>query len=770
VSAREVDPSAGDVDAHDWGSDRLAYTHGMGLIRFSWTDAGPDREPVVLDSGPGVREPRIYFGDLPSSDATAPSVAGSGVLSPADGNGLAGSPWVLVDTRRPEVDVLTGHDSPSVPYHYTGRAGIPMSTWARRAVLALALGSKQVLLSDDITDRSRMLLHRDVHERLRTLAPFLHWDAQSFPLTVGGHIVFVVDGYTTSGNYPFSQPVTLGGSVVNYARAAVRATVDAYSGDVSIYVTDPSDPLLRSWSEIFPTLFTPADQMPLELQRRGRYPSELFAAQAAAYERFHTEDPDTLASESDQWSRPVALSGPLEVAGGVDFDESDEDDLRLRLQPGYFYAPPPGRSDAVPRLLLKTYYTPRRGQNLVAALTGWVDRLGRPHLELKSLPRDPVALGPAQISRLVFATPRVRDLLGLRNLEIRDLEKSSLDSVYLGVPHLLLLPEGPVQVQSLFEGSRGPGAARLLGVTVFINGRAGLGPDVTSALRQALNSPPAVTLRRPTEAVSVGTPVALGFHVSNARREDVTISWNGHHRHERLHVRNGDGTLRWSPSASGTVRVSISVRGLDGTTVTDAVSFPVLSRPPVIRLVRTPQVVIAGQPVRIVFRLSHGHRASARVSTRSGIVFARNYVLDHHVGVLEWTPDSPGRADVLLKALGGEGQTARASVRLHVLPSTSPPPPSLTIVDPPEGLEVGKVARFSFAADDCTDVTARIRSGEEDSHVWTWPCPVRNGGFEWEPEAPGRYTLVVRATSAQGLSASRSVVLHVRAARAGVSP
>ncbi len=676
VSARELNPSASDLDTGTWSSNRLAYTHGLGLIRFSGTGVGPDREPVLLDSGAGVREPRIYFGNLVGVDTRVDPDSSSGVLGPATVTGLADSPWVLVDTRRPEVDVASSHATSPAPYHYDGPAGIALSTWTRRAIFALALGSKQLLLSDDLTSDSRILLHRDVHDRLGTLAPFIQWDGDAFPLTAGGHIVFVVDGYTTSSDYPFAQQVALGGSQVSYARASVRATVDAYSGEIALYVTDPSDPLIRAWSAAFPDLFLDAEQAPVELRQRGRYPMELFEAQATAYERFHTEDPDTLASGSDLWARPIGLSGPLEVAGGVDFDESDEDDLRLTLQPDYAYAPPPGPEDDRARVVLNTYYTPQRGQNLVATLTGWVDGLGHTHLVSRSLPRDPVTLGPAQISRLVFATPRVRNLLGLRNLEIVDLDKSSLDSVYLGRPHLLLLPEGLVQAQSLFEGSRGPGAARLLGVTVYVNGRAGLGPDVTSALRQALNSPPQVELRSPSGPASVGTPIQLGFQVENARREVVTITWGDHRKRMHLRVADGRGNFEWVPPEAGDVRVRIAVKGLDGTTVTDAISFPVLSRPPVVRILSAPQEAVVGQPVRITFGLAHGRHASVRVSTRSGIAFTRDYVLHDHVGILRWTPDTPGRADILLRAEGRQGQTAQTSLRLRVRPPPSLPLPS----------------------------------------------------------------------------------------------
>src|SRR4029079_3527266 len=138
--------------------------------------------------------------------------------------------------------------------------------------------------------------------------------------------------------------------------------------------------------------------------------------------------------------------------------------------------------------------------------------------------RGPVRLGPAQVSRLVFSTPRVSNLLGLQNLELRDLIRSSLDTGLLGNPHLLLLPSGILQIQSLYEGSRGPGAARLIGVTAFLNGRAGLGSNIDQAVRQALNKPPGIHVSHPAMPIVVGRPVDLQFQVENARREVVTIT------------------------------------------------------------------------------------------------------------------------------------------------------------------------------------------------------------------------------------------------------
>ena len=403
--------------------------------------------------------------------------------------------------------------------------------------------------------------------------------------------------------------------------------------------------------------------MPAELRQRLRYPGDLFDAQATAYERLHTTQPDLYVSEADAWSRPIALSGPIEVAGDVDFDESDEDDLRLTMEPSYFLAAPPGAARS--RLILRTYYTPQSGQNLVGTLSGWVDQNGQEHLSAQNLLRDPITLGPAQMSRFVFSTPRVRNLLGLRNLEIRDLDTSSLDAVLLGRPHVLMLPGGVLQIQSLYEGTRGPGAARLLGVTVYLNGRAGLGPDIDSALRQALNSPPHTSLLPPPDPIVVGTPVKLAFRVKNARREVITITSEAGTTRKRLNLETGRGTVKWVPPVGrrrpGTHRGDRPGRHR----LVDNAALTVLGKPPTIRLIDAPAGAVVGRPLRISFKVTRGVSESATVSTRAGIEFTRSYLIRNGLGVIEWTPKASGPAVLLVRVRGHDGQTATRKVRHH---------------------------------------------------------------------------------------------------------
>lgn len=738
VSSRELDPTLAGETTGSWRSDRLAYTHGLGLLRFSGTDVGSDRGPRRLGSPLGTSQPRIYFGNYPDPVS-----------------------WVVANTRRAEVDGPGTDVSPATAYHYGGTGGIELSGWLRRAAFAVDLGSKEMLLSDDITPESRLLLHRDVHDRLHTLAPFVQWDSQATPLTDAGRIVYVVDGYTTSTTYPYAERVGLGGTPVSYARASVRATVDAFDGHVELYLTDDADPIARAWAEAFPTLFRPGTELPAELRSRLRYPQDLFDTQAAAYETFHTTQPDVFVSGSDAWSRPLALAGPIEVAGNVDFDEDDEDDLRLTMAPAYSYSTPPGGSD--PRILLSTYYVPHRGQNLVGTLTGWIDDDGRARLAARSLPRDPVTLGPAQVSRLVFATPRVSNLLGLRNLEVRDLDTSSLDAVVLGQPHLVFLPEGVIQVQSLFEGSRGAGAARLLGVTVYLNGRAGLGPTVASAVRQALNDPPTVDVAPPGGPVSVDRPVDVSFRVRNATHEIVTISTPSGSTTRRLRIADGQGTVTVRPSEPGPVRVRVRVEGLDGTVVTGHAAFQVLSSPPEVRIVRAPARVVAGAQVRVLFAVENGVRESAEIATRAGIELTRQYRVGNDTAVVKWTPQAPGPARLVVRVVGRQGQVDRAVLRFDVAPRPpTSPTPSITLLEVPDVATVGVPAEIVFRAGDCRTARARIEPLDDESAedtVVDFPCPADRATFTWTPTDAGRYLLSVIARGG-GLTVQASTRLH----------
>lgn len=731
-SARELDLRRAGGSRRSWATDRLAYTHGLGLPRFSATAIARGGQPKLLDAGNGAGQRRIYFGEEPGS---APS-------------------WVVVNTRRPEVDV----PGAQAAYHYTGPAGIRLSSGIERAVFALALSSKDLLISHEVTRRSRILLHRDVRDRLATLAPFIRWDAHPASLAVGGRIVFVVAGYTTSTSYPYAARVALGRTSVSYARASVLATVDAFTGRVAMYLTDTADPIARAWAGAFPSLFRGAGAMPGWLRARARYPVDLFAAQSAAYQRFHTTNPAEFASGSDVWSPPTSLSGSIDVAGDIQFDEDDEDDLRRPLPPAYKLAPPPGRSQ--PRLVLSSSYSPHHGQNLVASLDGWVDRRGRAHLASRVLPTGTITLGPAQISRLVFSTPRVSRLLGLKNRELTDLDKSSLDTVSLGRPHLLFLPQGIVQLQSLYEGASGPGVSRLIGVTAYLNGAAGVGSDVADAVRHALHQPPRIAVSRPRGLLVAGRAVELTFRVRNARREVITITSPAGRRTARRSVEAGEGRVAWVPSSPGRVRVRVAVDGLDGSTSAAGVSFRVLSPAPRVHLTRAPARASVGRPVRFSFAVAEAVSELAEVSTRDG-TFTRRYLIRRGTGIVTWTPTSAGPAQLRVRVRGRQGQTATRSLRLTVAPGTGATAPVLTPLQLPVRATVGRRSAIAFRVGGSRLVVARIAGHGGPTRVWRFARPAGRVAFPWTPAKAGDYRLTVSA-QARGRATETTIPLTAR--------
>jgi excisionase family DNA binding protein len=737
ASARELDLGAIGGQGQSWASDRLTYTHGVGLPRFSETAIERGGQPRLLDAGLHLRQPRIYFGNL-----------------------LSGSPgWVLVDSRRPEADLPSAQGE----YHYDGSAGIGLSGWIRRAAFALELGSKDLLISRDVTPGTRILLHRDVRDRLSTLAPFIHWDAHPVPLAVGGRIVFVDQGYTTSASYPGAERVTLGGASVNYARASVLATVDAFSGQVRLYRTDPSDPVASAWADAFPSLFRRPEEIPAGLRGRLRYPADLFRAQSTAYERFHATRPDVFASGSDLWSPPTSLSGSIEVAGDIKFDQSDEDDLRHAMRPEYKFAPPPGRTG--PRVLLSTFYSPSRGQNLIASLEGWVDARGRPRLGARLLPRDPIRLGPAQVSRLVFSTPRVSALLGLTNLELRDLDRSSLDAVSLGSPRLLFLPHGIIQLQTLYKGASGAGVSRIIGVTAFLNGRAGVGSNVADAVRHALHEPPSVEVLRPHTRPVVGTPVALHFRARNVRRATVTIVSPASRDHAyRASFAGGPHTVTWVPPAAGGARIRIAVVGLDGSTATDHRTVRVLGPAPAIRITHRPARVAVGRPAQIAFEVEHASSETARISARDGTL-TRRYVIHRGRGVLPWTPTATGRAVIRIRALGGQGQAADATATVSVAPPPRVAAPVVKLVRFPERATVGRRSEIAVEATGSREVVARITADGRAPQTWRFARPAAPVVFGWTPARAGRYRLTVTARARDGTTTQTSTALTAERAR-----
>ncbi len=459
IAARQLDLRALGRDARGWANDRFAYTHGYGVVALSAPRADHVGEPEFTEHGfgpdvLGLREPRVYY-----SERTGPA-----------------PPYLVVNSRRAEVDRPSGPD-----YHYAGSGGIALSSPLRRAAFAIRFGDSKLLLTETATDRSRIVLHRDVQDRLRTLAPFLRWDSDPQTVVVGGRVKFLFHGYTTSESFPYSAPLPSG---VNYMRAGAVAAVDGFDGRVALYADDADDPILRAWRAAFPSLFQPFSDMPAELRAHLRYPRRLFNAQAALYATYHADEPTPFWNGADAWQVPQQIAGPLEDAGEIHFPTRLHPE-RWTVRPRYLPARLPGQADE--RFVLATPFSPRGRQNLVGYLAGSIAAGGAQELTLLSLPRDRLELGPAQATRRILADAEVSERLQIVNRESRDLDEDSVSRTVLGAPRVIPVGDALVHVQPIYLTAGGGGVPRLQLVTVLANGRVGFGRDLESALRRAID-------------------------------------------------------------------------------------------------------------------------------------------------------------------------------------------------------------------------------------------------------------------------------------------
>jgi hypothetical protein len=292
VGARSINP--GGVPGDSWEARHLAYTHGYGVVLapsnasqgtepdFLVGGVPPEVAPELAGSGFGMEQPGIYFGE-----------------------DLEG--YIVVGTDREEIDYQD--EDTTVRTTYDGEDGVPADSLVRRIAFSLRFGDLNPLISDFMTDESRVILQRDVISRVEALAPFLDADADPYPVVVDGRVLWVVDLYTTTSRYPYAQEADtdqlLSASGLNhdfnYVRNSVKATVDAYDGTVSLYVVDDEDPIIAAYQDAFPELFTPGDEMSAGLREHLRYPEDLFRIQTAAYGRYHLQDPDNFFTQEDAW-------------------------------------------------------------------------------------------------------------------------------------------------------------------------------------------------------------------------------------------------------------------------------------------------------------------------------------------------------------------------------------------------------------------------------------------------------------------------------------
>jgi uncharacterized protein len=385
LSAREMDVNQLSAEAQQsWINPGFIYTHGFGVVVSEVNRVTPDGLPVLLieNAPPEVKAPgfnltrsEIYYGESTQDP-------------------------VFVHTAREEFDYPSGDQNKYSTYQGTG--GFPVGSFFVRAAAAISQGEPSIIFTSYLTAQSRMMIYRKIQTRLAHLAGFLQWDPDPYlVITDDGRLVWMVDGYTTSLLHPYSATIAVNGldEGANYVRNAIKATVDAYTGKISLYVFDPSDPIIQVYENLFPNLFQPASEMPADLRRHARYPEVLFRAQAEAYRVFHMRDPQVFYNKEDLW----------EVARSL----TNQSGQPVSMQPTYVVATLPG--EKAPEFLLILPFTPRGKDNLI----GWMaarcdgDHLG--DLIYFQLSKQQLMYGPMQIESRVDQDQNISKDLSLWN-------------------------------------------------------------------------------------------------------------------------------------------------------------------------------------------------------------------------------------------------------------------------------------------------------------------------------------------------------------------
>jgi uncharacterized membrane protein (UPF0182 family) len=374
LSPREMNVGLLPDNAQTWVNQHLKFTHGSGLVMSPVNKKDTEGLPVFYiknipaESSVGfkVENPAIYFGEEPDN-------------------------YVVVNSATPEFDYPKGADN--VFSFYKGEGGIPVSGLWRRMLFSYFFKDVNLLVTENIVDKSQIMIRRNIMNRLSYLAPFLRLDSDPYTVLLNGKLVWIVDAYTISDRYPYSQDT----DGINYIRNSVKAVVDAYDGTTTLYVADAEDPVIETWQNIFPGMFKPLSAMSAELRSHIRYPEDFFEVQAAIYRTYHMKDPQVFYNREDQW----------------DVAKENYAGMTSAMQPYYIIMRLPG--EAHEEYILMLPMVPKGRDNMISWMAARCDGSDYGHLFEYAFSKDSLFYGPYQIQARINQNPEISRQLSLWN-------------------------------------------------------------------------------------------------------------------------------------------------------------------------------------------------------------------------------------------------------------------------------------------------------------------------------------------------------------------
>ncbi|MEQ8236814.1 MAG: UPF0182 family protein [Syntrophomonadaceae bacterium] len=454
LAAREMEQENLSSQAKTWINQRLMFTHGYGVVMSPVTEIAQEGFPLFFlkDIPPQfatdikITRPEIYFGER--SDT-----------------------YVIVSTNQQEFDYPMGEINMYTTYQ--GDNGIKIESWPRRLMLSWVLQDYKMLFSSDITNSSQILMNRNILDRVKKIAPYLGYDADPYlVISSEGRLFWMMDGYTYSDRYPYSQPYDRNGN--NYVRNAVKVVCDAYSGQMVFYVADSTDPLIQTYQKIFPELYKPISEMPEDIRKHVRYPEDLLSIQADIYRSYHMGDPGVFYNKEDQWIIPSEL-----IAG-----------QEQQIDPYYIIMRLPGETDAEYILMLP--YTPSGRPNMIAWMCARMDGLNYGKKVVFRFPKQETVYGPMQIESRINQDTEISRQLTLWNQKGSQVRRGNL--VIIPINNSILYIE-PLYLQA--EASQMPELKRIIAAygnkvvmeetldkaltSIFGSGQTGVVPTTPSA-------------------------------------------------------------------------------------------------------------------------------------------------------------------------------------------------------------------------------------------------------------------------------------------------
>jgi uncharacterized membrane protein (UPF0182 family) len=494
LSPRELNSES--LPSRTWINEHLTYTHGYGLC------LGPVNEytheglpelfikdlPPVSSVNIQVSRPEIYFGELPNT-------------------------YCFVRTKAQEFDYPFGDQN--VYATYEGDGGLPVEGFLRRLLFTLRFGELKMLLSTDITGESRLMIYRRILERAMRLTPFLRYDEDPYlVITDDGSLVWMLDGYTTSRWYPYSDPSP---GVGNYLRNSVKVTINAYSGRVNFYVADAADPLIQAYARIFPGAFQPLDAMPKDLRAHIRYPEGFFSIQARKYALFHMTDPRVFYNKEDLWrvaqtavqSTPTPMTPYYTIMKLAGVGEKEE-------------------------FILMVPFTPARRDNMIAWMAARCDEPNYGKVLVFMFPKQRLVYGPQQIDARIDQDPFISQQLTLWG--------TGGSTVIRGNLFVIPVANSVIYVQPLYlAATAGGGLPQLTRVLVAYGDNVVMEPTLEEGLARIFGSDVSSTPRRASRGAAPPSPGAPGALPATADDVSALIRQaNQHFERAQQLLRQGD--------------------------------------------------------------------------------------------------------------------------------------------------------------------------------------------------------------------------------------